>query len=103
MTATLLTPPAAADTLKSFCELTNPGGPGWRHVYAELREEGRAPAESGVNIPRGILCMVLGCVAVYSVLFGTGYWLYGQATGAAALFVLSIASAAGIVWLRFND
>jgi Na+/proline symporter len=103
MTATLLTPPAAADTLKSFCELTNPGGPGWRHVYAELREEGRAPVESGVNIPRGILCMVLGCVAVYSVLFGTGYWLYGQATGAAALFVLSIASAAGIVWLRFND
>ena len=101
--AALLTPPADTDTLKSFCKLTNPGGPGWRRIYQRLADSGETPAETPVNIPRGILCMVLGCIAVYSVLFGTGYWLYGQAVPAAVLVTLAASSAAGIVWLRFND
>lgn len=103
MAAALLTPPADAETLKSFCLLTNPGGPGWRGIYARLAEEGRRPAGSEVNLPRGILCMVLGCFAVYSVLFGTGFLLYGQVAAGLALAMLSISAAGGIVWLRFND
>lgn len=99
----LLTPPADPETLKRFCASINPGGPGWRRVYRQLGEDGVTPADSPVNLPRGILCMTLGCAAVYGVLFGTGYWLYGEPVQAVVLLGLSLASAAGIVRLRFND
>ena len=80
-----------------------PGGPGWRGVYRLLEESGIAPRKSGVNIPRGILCMLLGCAAVYGVLFGTGFFIYGQTINAIILITISIAAATGIVLLRFND
>jgi len=32
--------------------------------------------------------MVLGCIAVYSLLLGTGFWLYGQAGMGALLTVV---------------
>ena len=103
VSAALLTPPADTETLKTFCQLINPGGPGWRNVYRQLADDGATPTAAAVNIPRGILCMLLGCIAVYSVLFGTGFWLYGQTLGATVLAATAIAAAAGIVRLRFND
>jgi Na+/proline symporter len=99
----LMSKPADAETLKSFCQRINPGGPGWRHVYQQLAADGVAVEGSPVNIPRGIICMLLGCVAVYGVLFATGFYLYGETANAAVLSVVSIAAAAGIVKLRFND
>ena len=64
VTATLLTPPADDETLDRFCRLINPGGPGWRRVYKRLAADGSAPGTDGVNIPRGIACMFLGCLAI---------------------------------------
>ena len=60
-------------------------------------------AESGrSNLPLGILCMVVGCLAVYSALFGTGYWIYGAYVPAAILTMIA-AVAAGVLmklWSR---
>ena len=28
-------------------------------------------------LPKGILCMLLGCICIYSALFSTGYFIYG--------------------------
>jgi len=103
LSAALLTPPADPETLKSFCRHINPGGPGWRNVYQQLAADKTTPEASGVNIPRGILCMLLGCTAVYGILFGTGFFLYGETINAIILATISIAAAAGIVRLRFND
>ena len=103
VSAALLTPPADNETLKSFCQRINPGGPGWSTIYRQLAEDGVTPKADAVNIPRGILCMLLGCIAVYSVLFGTGFWLYGQTLNATMLVAIALAAAAGIVRLRFND
>ena len=103
VTAALLTSPADTGTLKSFCAHINPGGPGWRGIYAQLAADGVAPAGDAVNIPRGILCMMLGCVAVYGVLFATGFFLYGETTNGSILSLLAVLAAAGIVALRFND
>jgi len=98
-----MTNPADTDTLKSFCAHINPGGPGWRSIYAKLAAEGRTPDGSSVNIPRGILCMLLGCVAVYGMLFATGFYLYGEVVNGTILTVLAVCAAGGIVALRFND
>jgi Na+/proline symporter len=101
--ATLLTKPADERTLEEFCRLINPGGPGWRAVYARLAAQGHCFDTQSVNIPRGILCMLLGCAAVYSFMFATGSWLYGDLTSALVLAAVAIGAAFGIVRLRFND
>ena len=65
-------------TLKSFCKKTNPGGAGWKYIYAAIEAEGGRVEGDAVNLPRGILCMVLGCAMVYTTIFATGFCLYGQ-------------------------
>ncbi|MGD8451504.1 MAG: Na+:solute symporter [Phycisphaerae bacterium] len=85
---TAVTPPDDPRTLRSFCKLIRPGGPGWRKVIADAERDGEpiTGAERGhANLPRGILCMVVGCLAIYSALFGTGYWIYGDHVPAAVL------------------
>lgn len=102
VTATLVTQPADDDTLKRFCTTINPGGPGWKRIYAALDSSDFAPNES-VNIPRGILCMVLGCLGVYTVLFGTGAFLYGNTALGGLLMAIAAISTFGLVRLKFND
>jgi hypothetical protein len=41
------------------------------------------------NVPTGILAMLLGCGLIYSIMFATGYWIYGQYTSASALTISS--------------
>ena len=53
---TLLTPRENAETLRKFDE----------KIHADLHE-----------LPVGILCMLAGCLAVWSCLFGCGYLIYG--------------------------
>ena len=87
-----LSKPAEMETLKAFCCKINPGGPGWKPVYAAIREEGLTVTGEAVNLPKGILSMVAGCALVYSALIATGYWLYGQSTPAAILTTISVSS-----------
>ena len=53
-------------------------------------------------LPRGVLCMVLGCLAVWSCLFGCGYLIYGVggiANGGSVGGVLLVVSAAATAML----
>ncbi len=100
--AALTTSPTDEETLKSFCKKTNPGGAGWTTIYAAIEAEGGAVSGDAVNLPHGILCMVLGCTMVYSALFATGFWFYGQTFPAALLSVAAILSTVILfrVWAR---
>ena len=76
--ATLLTSPTDLATLKSFIELANPGGIGWRHVKREIENKGEKlniTAEP-INFPVALLATLAGCFLVYGLLFATGYFLY---------------------------
>ncbi|MBU0617775.1 MAG: Na+:solute symporter [Planctomycetes bacterium] len=92
---TLVTPAASKQTLRSFYRLIRPGGPGWRKVMEEAERDGETitgPEGGRSNLPLGIVCMVAGCFAVYSALFGTGYWIYGNTSLGmifSAVFVIS--------------
>ena len=90
--ATLLTRPSDSEILKSFCLKVNPGGPGWKQVYAELAAENKTPVDSAIHLPTAILCMVLGCAAVYGALFATGFWLYGNTGPAIILTTTAVVS-----------
>ena len=88
---TLLTAPSSEETLRNFCKLIRPGGPGWRHFTETLPDAD--PSETAWQVPHALLCMALGCVSIYSTLFATGYWLYGRYGLASFLTVVAVVSA----------
>jgi hypothetical protein len=76
---TLATKPTDLQTLIMFIKKVYPGGPGWRHVLVKAREAGvdvGAQLDRQWDVPSGLLCAFLGLVAIYSILFSTGFWLY---------------------------
>ncbi len=85
--ATFVTPPDNEKTLQNFVIKINPGGPGWSKYSMTTGEPW--------VLPKGILLMVLGCIAVYSILIGVGQLIYGNPIGY-MLIALSIISGFGL-------
>ena len=69
--ATYLTPPDDDETLRNFVKKVNPGGPGWTKYSDGVSTE-------PWPVPKGILSMIFGCVAVYGFLLGVGQLIYGE-------------------------
>ena len=74
---TFMTKPDDDETLVKFYKKTKPGGPGWKRIK-DLAKLSESENNSEWIVPRGILCMILGCFAIYSALFSTGYFIYGE-------------------------
>jgi len=91
---TLVTKPTSDKTLRSFYSLVQPGGPGWEKVLQRAKVDNEPVVETAKkgDLPFGILCMVLGCFAVYSALFSVGCWIYANYTSAITLTVVAIVS-----------
>jgi len=102
----LVTKPAEDKTLRKFCKLCNPGGPGWKQVFEKAESEGDPiqPSCKADSLPLGILCMLIGCVAVYSTLFATGFWLYAERTQAIVLTAIAAVAATTLIklWSKVN-
>ncbi len=99
LAVTFLTRPTDEKTLRTFYRKVKPGGPGWTALIARARAEGE-PVDDGArgwDVPRGIICMLLGTVMVYSALFSTGYFIYQNAPVGIALAVLAVVSG-GLLW-----
>jgi len=99
LVVTFITKPTDKKTLRSFYRLVKPGGPGWKPVLQEAQLDNDAVDESGKreDLPMGILCMVIGCLAVYSALFATGFWIYANRIPAVILTIVAIVSATLLV------
>ena len=79
---TYATQPESNEVLQSFYKRTQPGGPGWSKVIDQAKTENIdfVNDNEGWSVPSGILAMLLGCVLIYSCMFATGYWIYGETT-----------------------
>lgn len=77
---TFLTPREDKNILFSFYKKTQPGGPGWRKVkdQAEVENVDIVSAKAEWTVPIGILATLVGTVAIYSILFSIGKFLYGE-------------------------
>ncbi len=95
---TFVTRPTDYATLRRFCRLIHPGGPGWAAVLRRIAEEDDLCDEMSQpwTVPMELLCMAGGWAAVYSALFATGYWIYGEPVPAV---VLTCVAAACVVLL----
>ena len=91
ISATYFTPPDSNETLQNFVKKVNPGGPGWAKFST-------SEANEPWPVPNGILCMILGCISIYSIFLGVGQLIYGNNIGF-GLLGLSLASALGLMRL----
>lgn len=101
---TLLSPPVARDVLLDFFKKIRPEPAGWRPVVVYGIEKGELSAEDAApgKLTAQLASMLLGCVAVYGVLFATGSVLYGRWTMSAGFGVLATLATAGMfaLWRR---
>ena len=98
--ATLLTHPEDEDVLYSFIEKINPGGPGWKSVHERAAASGKklTISKQAWNVPTGILCMLFGSLMIYSLMFATGYFLYGDHSLAIKVGGLGVFSFGGLLY-----
>ncbi len=101
LAVTFLTQPTEESVLINFCRMVHPGGPGWHHITQKAGELAIAE-DKAWQVPKGILCMLLGSVSIYSTLFATGHWLYGNIGLAITLTAVALISAVILIrtWLR---
>ncbi len=101
LAVTFLTPPEKDETLRLFYKNILPSGAGWRSVIAKAKTEGISfgSTEKNWSLPNAILAMLLSCVLIYSCLFATGFWIYGDYTQAIILTSLVIVSSIFLIKL----
>jgi len=90
LAVTFATPPTDRATLQAFYDRIRPMGPGWSRAVTT------GPATPGESVTAAFLCWFLGCVIIYSALFGTGYLLYGKPLPGIACLVAAAAAAWGL-------
>jgi SSS family solute:Na+ symporter len=91
LAVTWLTPPEPADTLHAFYRRVRPAGRGWAPIAAAV---GLPPASASLG--GELLNAFLGCVLVYSALFGVGQLLLRSAAIGIGLLALSALAAFAI-------
>jgi solute:Na+ symporter, SSS family len=91
---TFLTKPESDQTLIKFYNKTNPGGPSWTYYFKSVckQKEINYLTSKKWIVPSGILLILLGCVLIYSILFTTGFWIYGDIKSAFITTILIIIS-----------
>ncbi|MGP1991820.1 sodium:solute symporter family protein [Zobellia laminariae] len=100
LTATFMTQPESKETLRSFYTRIQPGGPGWSKVVKDANADGEKITKDNEkwSVPQGITAMLLGCVLIYTIMFATGYWIYGRTE--AALLLTGVAVISGFLLIR---
>ncbi|MEX2592830.1 MAG: sodium:solute symporter family protein [Anditalea sp.] len=90
---TLVTAPEKDEVLLAFYRKVRPAAFGWNNLLKrypdEVAEPGRLPIEIGL--------MLIASVMVYSAVFATGYWIYGNVTAAVITTIISIIGGVVIV------
>jgi len=94
LAATFMTQPESKEVLRSFYRKIQPGGPGWAKVVEEAKIDNVEIVTTNEkwSVPSGIAAMLLGVVLVYSMMFATGYWIYGRTTSAMILTGVALIS-----------
>lgn len=100
LVVTFVTQPEKDEVLLSFYRKVTPAAFGWKKVLDrypnEQQEIGQLPKEIGL--------MLVGTVMVYSALFATGFFIYGNMMGGIIATVVALAGGAIVIksWKNLN-
>ncbi len=97
---TFITKPEDDQVLFDFFKKIQPSTRGWKTVLNKAKSQGEnlITDEATPKLTNNILAVFIGCILVYSTLFATGNWIYGNTTIAIQLTGLSVVMA--IVLIR---
>ena len=98
VTVTFMTPPTDQGTLSKFYRLIRPAKGGWMPVIERGLETGTIQQDTVQTgkLPLEIAAMLVGSLSVYSALFATGFWIYGNTMSG---LVSTIVAAGGAYFL----
>jgi Na+/proline symporter len=94
MVVTYLAQPTERSTLVRFYRLVRPAGPGWNGIREEA---GVGPSPDSFS--NSLLGWILGIAFIYSALFGTGSFIYGNLPQAIMWVVVFVISLVGLARL----
>lgn len=97
VSVTFMTRPTDNEVLHSFYRKIHPGGPGWKHVAAAVPADATITADG--NLTLRIAAVFIGAIAVYGILFATGFYLYGNLTATLISAVLAVGGI-GFLWVN---
>ncbi len=103
ITVTLMTPPESDEVLHRFYRRVRPHPIGWNRWL--LKTSTVLPVREGSSgVMLEVIAMALGCLMVYGLLFGLGYWIYGDFAGLLISFSVAVISAFGLfkIWSRLS-
>jgi len=89
---TFMTKPTDHKTLASFFNLVKPYGNGWNKFKQIAKTENIDIKEGTGRLSIDILAMFLGIIIVYSALFSTGMFIYGNMTNGVVLLSVTLVS-----------
>jgi Na+/proline symporter len=90
---TFLTKPEPRELLKEFYARVRPAGPGWRPVRELVDQSEARPTES---LAEQFVNWVLGCVLIYTSLFGIGYLVFKEWAWGIGLTLAAVACGVAI-------
>lgn len=104
LVVTFFTKPSEDEVLISFYKKVRPGGPGWEKIASKIPMKEKEH-KTNRDLPLGLLCMSIGCIAIFSLLFSIGHFLYGNFIYAVTLFIVFAFSTVYLfkVWGKLFD
>ncbi len=93
ISVTLLTRPTDTKTLATFYNTVTPYGKGWNPFKKIAATQEISLKTTTDNFTIDLASMLLGVLAVYSALFSTGYFIYGNLLGGSILAGIALISA----------
>ncbi|RJP29953.1 MAG: Na+:solute symporter [Candidatus Omnitrophota bacterium] len=96
LTITFITPMTDRKVLQNFYDKIRPMGRGWAQVVDTSQ------SKTDENLSASILCVFLGCLAVYCALFATGFILYGNYVLGGMLSLICVFAVGVIFKFRFR-
>ena len=88
LAATWLTKPEPREKLTAFYARVRPAGPGWAPIRALVDQRDAQPTES---LAEQFVNWLLGCVLIYTSLFGIGYLIFQEWAWGIGLTVVAVA------------
>lgn len=106
LVVTYVTKPEGEETLFSFYKKIQPGGPGWNTVLNQAEQKNINLIEDNTpwSVPSGILAIITSLILIYSTMFATGYWIYGDYNYAIGLTITALISSVILVkiWAKIK-
>lgn len=92
LVVTFSTSPEPRETLHAFYRKVKPAGPGWTTISAE----------TGIPLPRGeigrnFISWIFGIAFVYSIMFGTGAWIFDKSRELLIFGIVAAVSSIGLL------